>query len=415
MDRDKGRMFATVGEELDYLAKGTVDLIQPKELETKLDRSRKSGVPLRVKVGFDPTAPDIHLGHTVVMRKMRAFQDCGHEVFFVIGDFTGRIGDPSGRSKTRPPLTMEEVEANARTYTRQAFKILAPDRTRVVFNGEWLDALRSAEWIRLAAHYNVARMLERRDFRQRFDSGQAISLHEFLYPLAQAYDSIHLRIDVEMGGTDQLFNLNVGRDVMPAYGLEPQVVLTMPLLEGLDGVEKMSKSLGNHVGIDEPPLEMFGKLMSVSDELMWRYWTLLTELAPGEIEALKSEIASGRRHPKAVKTDLARRIVGSFHTPQAADEASREWERIFSQRETPSDAPEIRRPCSAEPIWIPRLLVEAGLARSTSEVLRALRQGGLELDGTRVEETSASLDASRPATRLIRLGKRRFLRVVVEG
>jgi len=408
-------MFATVGEELDYLAKGTVDLIQPKELETKLDRSRKSGVPLRVKVGFDPTAPDIHLGHTVVMRKMRAFQDCGHEVFFVIGDFTGRIGDPSGRSKTRPPLTMEEVEANARTYTRQAFKILAPDRTRVVFNGEWLDALRSAEWIRLAAHYNVARMLERRDFRQRFDSGQAISLHEFLYPLAQAYDSIHLRIDVEMGGTDQLFNLNVGRDVMPAYGLEPQVVLTMPLLEGLDGVEKMSKSLGNHVGIDEPPLEMFGKLMSVSDELMWRYWTLLTELAPGEIEALKSEIASGRRHPKAVKTDLARRIVGSFHTPQAADEASREWERIFSQRETPSDAPEIRRPCSAEPIWIPRLLVEAGLARSTSEVLRALRQGGLELDGTRVEETSASLDASRPATRLIRLGKRRFLRVVVEG
>ncbi|PYT09708.1 MAG: tyrosine--tRNA ligase [Acidobacteria bacterium] len=368
---------------------------------------------MRLKLGLDPTAPDIHLGHTVVLRKMRAFQEMGHEGFLVIGDFTARIGDPSGRSKTRPPLSTSEIEANARTYTEQAFKILDASRTQVVFNSEWLDGLRSSDWIFLAAQYNVARMLERRDFRQRFESGQPISLHEFLYPLAQAYDSIHLKADVELGGTDQLFNLNVGRDVMPAYGLEPQVVMTTPLLEGLDGVEKMSKSLGNHVGIQEPPLEMFGKLMSISDELMWRYWALLTELSAEEVEGFGKEVASGRRHPKEMKAELARRIVSDFHGAEEAERAGEEWRRVFSQHEVPAELPEIRRSCSSEPIWLPRLLVDAGLVKSTSDALRTIRQGGLDVDGTRVEEKPATLDASRPAVHLLKFGKRRFLRVII--
>jgi tyrosyl-tRNA synthetase len=411
---EPARRIASPREELAHLAEGCVDLIQPAELEAKLERSRKTGKPLKVKVGFDPTAPDIHIGHTVLMRKMRALQDLGHEVYFVVGDFTARIGDPTGRSKTRPPLSPDEIAANAETYTSQAFKILDRERTRVVFNGEWLDELRSSEWIKLAAQYNVARMLERRDFRQRFDSGQSISLHEFLYPLAQAYDSVHLKADMELGGTDQLFNLNVGRDVMPGYGLEPQVVMTTPLLEGLDGVEKMSKSAGNYVGITEPPLEMFGKLMSISDALMWRYWALLTDLSGDEVETLKKKASTGSRHPKELKAELARRVIASFHPAGEAEKAEAEWQRIFAKGEVPAEVPELRRPCAKEPVWIPKLLVEAGLAKSTSEVLRTIRQGGMQVDGDRIEETEASLDASRPGSRLLRFGKRRFLRLVLE-
>jgi tyrosyl-tRNA synthetase len=353
------------------LARGCVDLVTPEALRTKLARGR----PLTVKVGFDPTAPDIHLGHTVLMRKMRHFQDLGHRVVFVIGDFTGMIGDPSGKSKTRPPLTREEIEQNAETYKKQAFKILDPLKTEIRFNREWLGALASDAWIRLAASYNVARMLERRDFRQRYDAGQAISIHEFLYPLAQAYDSIALEADVELGGTDQLFNLNVGRDIMPAYGLEPQVVMTTPLLEGLDGVEKMSKSLGNYVGVTEEPQPMYAKLLSISDALMWRYYLLLTDLAP---EAIESERA--RERPMESKLALAGRIVADFHGPAAAEAAEAEWRRVHQRHEAPS-APPLKRlsPGSYKPH---ELLVQLGLAVSKSEAVRLLRQKAVKRDGT---------------------------------
>ena len=311
-----------------------MDVVTADALKAKLVLGR----PLTVKVGFDPTAPDIHLGHTVLMRKMKHFQDLGHRVIFLIGDFTGMIGDPTGKSKTRPPLTREQIEANAETYKRQAFKILDPAKTEVRFNSEWLAALGSEGFIRLAATYNVARMLERREFRQRYEAGQSIGVHEFLYPLAQAYDSVALKVDVELGGTDQLFNLNVGRDIMPSYGLEPQVVLTTPLLEGTDGVEKMSKSLGNYVGVTEPPPAMYAKLMSISDELMWRYYTLLTDLSPGEIEA---ERAAGR--PMASKMALGRRIVNDFHGPEAAAAAEEEWRRVHQARQAPSELQTVSR------------------------------------------------------------------------
>src|SRR5688572_24703420 len=293
----------TIDEQLAYLTKGCVDVVRAADLRAKLERSAKDGAPLVVKVGFDPTAPDLHLGHTVLIRKMKHFQDMGHHVVFVIGDFTGMIGDPTGRSKTRPPLTTEEIAANAETYRTQVFKILDRQKTAVEFNSRWLSPLGAEGLIRLAARYNVAQMLERRDFKQRYETGKPIAVHEFLYPLAQAYDSVFLKADVELGGTDQLFNLNVGRDIMPAYELSPQVVMTTPLLEGLDGVEKMSKSLGNYVGVTEPPDEMFGKVMSIADDLMWRYYLLLTDLSSVEIDALKARVVSGATHPKHAKVD----------------------------------------------------------------------------------------------------------------
>jgi tyrosyl-tRNA synthetase len=353
-----------------YLTKGAVDVVTAESLRAKL----ATGRPLTVKVGFDPTAPDIHLGHTVLMRKMKHFQDLGHRVIFLIGDFTGLIGDPTGKSKTRPPLSREQIEQNAETYKQQAFKILHPDRTEIRFNSEWLSALGSEGMIRLAATYNVARMLERREFRQRYEAGQTISIHEFLYPLAQAYDSVALRADVELGGTDQLFNLNVGRDIMPSYGLEPQVVLTTPLLEGTDGVEKMSKSLGNYVGVTEAPDSMFAKLMSISDELMWRYYALLTDLLPSEVEA---ERAAGR--PMASKMALGRRIVSDFHGPAAADAAEQEWRRVHQQRQAPS---ELRTVVVGAGSHKPHLLlVAAGLAKSNGEAMRLLRQNAVRRDG----------------------------------
>jgi tyrosyl-tRNA synthetase len=384
-----------------HLTRGAVDVVTADALKAKLALGR----PLTVKVGFDPTAPDIHLGHTVLMRKMKHFQDLGHRVIFLIGDFTGMIGDPTGKSKTRPPLSREEIERNAETYKKQAFKILDPVKTEVRFNSEWLGALGSEGFIRLAATYNVARMLERRDFRQRYEAGQPISVHEFLYPLAQAYDSVALKADVELGGTDQLFNLNVGRDIMPAWGLEPQVVLTTPLLEGTDGVEKMSKSLGNYVGVTEPPGVMFAKIMSISDELMWRYYALLTDLGTDEIEA---ERAAGR--PMASKVALGRRIVADFHGAAAAEAAEAEWRRVHQERQAPSELRVVR--VAAGPVKPHLLLVGAGFAKSNGEAVRLLRQRAVKRDGV-VLEAGAELVLAAGESFVLSVGAARHARVEV--
>jgi tyrosyl-tRNA synthetase len=382
-----------------YLTKGAVDVVTADALKAKLALGRA----LTVKVGFDPTAPDIHLGHTVLMRKMKHFQDLGHRVIFLIGDFTGMIGDPTGKSKTRPPLTREQIEANAETYKRQAFKILDPGRTEVRFNSEWLGALGSEGLIRLAATYNVARMLERREFRQRFEAGHSIGVHEFLYPLAQAYDSVALRVDVELGGTDQLFNLNVGRDIMPSYELEPQVVLTTPLLEGTDGVEKMSKSLGNYIGVTEAPASMFAKVMSISDELMWRYYTLVTDLRPDEIEAEK---AAAR--PMASKLALARRIVADFHGEAEAAAAEEEWRRVHQRGEAPSELRVVVVPAGA--LKPHALLVLAGLAKSNGEAVRLLRQRAVRRDGAPLEAVADLLLAAGEAF-VLSVGPARHVRI----
>jgi tyrosyl-tRNA synthetase len=391
----------STADDFDYLTKGCVDVVTAADLRARLQEGR----PLTVKVGFDPTAPDIHLGHTVLLRKMRHFQDRGHRVVFVIGDFTGMIGDPTGRSRTRPPLTREEIESNAETYKRQAFKVLDPARTEIRFNREWLGALGSDGLVRLAATYNVARMLERRDFRQRFEAGQSISVHEFLYPLAQAYDSVALRADVELGGTDQLFNLNVGRDIMPAYGLPPQVVLTTPLLEGLDGVEKMSKSLGNYVSVDEPAATIYAKVLSISDELMWRYYLLLTDLSPAEVDAERA-----RGEPMASKMALARRLAATFHGPDAARGAEDEWRRVHQRGELPEDAPELV--LGAREAWkAHELVVAAGLASSNSEAARLLRQRAVRLDGQPLEAASVTLERGRAY--MLSVGAKRHRRLIV--
>jgi tyrosyl-tRNA synthetase len=396
----------TVDEQLAYLTKGCVDVVRAADLRLKLERSASTGRPLLVKVGFDPTAPDLHLGHTVLIRKMKHFQDLGHTVVYVVGSFTALIGDPTGRSKTRPPLTPEEIQQNAETYQTQVFKILDPARTLVRFNSEWLEPLGSFGWVRLAAKYNVAQMLERREFRKRYETGQPIALHEFLYPLAQAYDSVHLQADVELGGTDQLFNLNVGRDLMPAFGLEPQIVMTTPLLEGLDGVEKMSKSTGNYVGVTEAPTEMFGKLMSISDELMWRYYTLLTDLSPDQIEARKAAVAAGELHPKRAKADLAMLIVRDFHDAQAAEQAAEDFERR-SRGAVPVDLPE--RPMLAG-TPVEHLLLECGLAKSGSEATRKVQQGAVRVNGEKFTSVRTAID--RDDSFLLQVGRQMF-RIVV--
>jgi tyrosyl-tRNA synthetase len=388
-------------EALAYLTKGCVDVVTSEALKTKLAR----GKPLTVKVGFDPTAPDLHLGHTVLIRKMKHFQDLGHRVVFVIGDFTGMIGDPTGRSKTRPPLTRDQIEANAETYRQQVFKILDPARTKIRFNREWLGALGSDGFVRLAATYNVARMLERRDFRQRYESGQAISIHEFLYPLAQAYDSVALNADVELGGTDQLFNLNVGRDIMPSYGLEPQVVMTTPLLEGTDGVEKMSKSLGNTIGVTDPADVVFSMALSLSDELMWRYYILLTDLSSAEIETEKA-----KHQPMQSKLALARRLVADLHGPDAATRADQEWRRIHQAGEAPSDMPVVK--ISAGQHKCHALIVRAGLAASNSDAARLVKQRAMKRDGVVVQ--GGSLEAQAGESFVVSVGARHFVRFEVE-
>ena len=398
---------ASTAEQIALLETGA-DRIEPRaELREKVTRSVASGKPLRVKVGFDPSAPDLHLGHTVVMRKMKHFQDFGHEVWFVIGDFTGLIGDPSGRSKTRPQLTREQIEANAETYKEQMFKILDPDKTVVAFNSSWLSKLGSEGLVRLASRYTVARMLERDDFDRRFRGEQPISIHEFLYPLAQAYDSVAMKADFELGGTDQLFNLLVGRHIMREYGLEPQVALTMPLLEGLNGAEKMSKSLGNAVGVTEPPNEMFGKLMSISDERTLRYYELLTDRTPAQIESLQKGVEDGTLHPKRVKQDLAVQIVSDFHSRAEAETARDRFEAVFARGAIPDEIPSFTAPPSVRML---DLLTSAGLAGTRSEGRRLLTQGAVWLDGERVLKDVAVAVPSGGA--VLRVGKRRFLRVV---
>ena len=400
-------MPMTPDEQLPELERGAHEVLLTADLTRKLQR----GAPLRIKAGFDPTAPDLHLGHTVLLNKMRQFQQFGHEVIFLIGDFTGLIGDPTGRNQTRPPLTPEEVQANARTYEQQVFKILDPERTRVEFNSRWLSVLAAADFVRLAAHYTVARMLEREDFAKRYKSGQPIAIHEFLYPLAQGYDSVALRADVELGGTDQKFNLLVGRQLQTAYGQEPQVVLTVPLLEGTDGVNKMSKSLGNYIGIAEPPGDMFGKVMSVSDTLMWRYYELLSFRPLGQIEALKHGVVAGR-NPRDVKLELAHELVARFHGESSAEQAQREFLARVSERAVPSDLPPQCISVDAAGLRLPQALKAAGLAGSTSEATRKIEEGAVRIDGERITDRALMLKPG--ADVVLQLGSRRFARVKLE-
>jgi tyrosyl-tRNA synthetase len=412
--------FAPVDEQLTYIKKGSAEIVRESELREKLEKSRASGKPLRVKAGFDPTAPDLHLGHTVLLRKLKHFQDLGHTVIFLIGDFTGMIGDPTGRSATRPPLSPEEIMKNAKTYMAQVFKILSQAKTEVRFNSEWFDKLKPADWIRLTAKFTVSQMLEREDFHKRFREEKPIALHELLYPLAQGYDSVALKADVELGGTDQKFNLLVGREMQRAYGQESQVVLTMPILEGLDGVQKMSKSLGNAIGIQEPPLEMYGKVMSISDQMMWRYYELLTDVQLPEIEKMKRE-----SHPMEAKKDLARRMVADFHSAGAAEKAAEDWAKQFQKGEVPEHVEEVfialaeiggyvadtDRGATAT-VRADRLLVRCGLAASITDAGRKLKQGSVRVDDRVLMEPYFSQTGSPPMRLPLRVGKQLKIAVV---
>ncbi|SDB08242.1 tyrosyl-tRNA synthetase [Desulfonatronum thiosulfatophilum] len=392
--------------ELEQIQRGTVEIIDLEELKTKIGRGR----PLRVKAGFDPTAPDIHLGHTVLIQKLKHFQEQGHDVIFLIGDFTGMIGDPSGKSETRKTLTREAVLANAETYKRQVFKILDPEKTTVAFNSHWMDTFSSADFVRLCSQYTVARMLEREDFSNRYASGKPIAVHEFLYPLVQGYDSVALRADVEMGGTDQKFNLLMGRTLQRNYGQEPQVILTVPILEGLDGVQKMSKSLGNYIGIEEPPSDMFGKLMSVSDQLMWRYYELLSDLSLDRISALREDVDQGRLHPKQAKVGLALELTTRFHGAQQAREAQEGFERVFAKKENPEDMDEFHVANGPESRLL-AIMDAAGLCPSRAEAKRLCRQGACTVNGEKIHDPEQTLEAGE---HVLKVGKKRFLRVVVQ-
>jgi tyrosyl-tRNA synthetase len=394
---------ASINEQLSYLLKGTVEVIRETELRAKLEKSAQTGKPLRVKLGADPTAPDIHLGHTVVIRKLRAFQELGHTAIFLIGDFTGLIGDPSGKSATRPQLTREEINANAETYKQQIFKLLDPEKTVIDFNSRWMDTLGSAGFLRLASHVTVRQILERDDFHERLAANRPLALHEVMYPLVMAYDSVALEADVELGGTDQKFNLLMGRNLQREYGQESQIAMITPLLEGTDGVQKMSKSLANYIGINEPPQEIFGKVMSISDELMWRYYELCTDLSLPEIEQLKTS----ERNPRDTKVDLAKKIVADFYSETAAREAEEQFNLMFRSKQAREDVEE--RSVAAGPWKLPRLLVELQLAPSMAEARRLIEQGGVYVDGERAPQ--ADLDLSAERTFLLQVGKRRFMRV----
>jgi tyrosyl-tRNA synthetase len=394
-----------ITEALALIKRGSEELLVEEELVEKL----KKGQPLRIKAGFDPTAPDLHLGHTVLLNKLRQFQELGHKVFFLIGDFTGMIGDPTGKSATRPPLTPDEVQQNAKTYTEQVFKILKPELTEVVFNSTWISKLGAAGMLKLAATHTVARMLERDDFSKRYKNNQPIAIHEFLYPLLQGYDSVELKADVELGGTDQKFNLLMGRELQKHYGQSPQCILTMPLLEGLDGVNKMSKSLGNYIGITEPPQEIFGKIMSISDELMWRYYELLSlNHSLDDIARMKERAASGD-NPRNYKVALAQEIVERFHGKQAAMDALAEFERVHRQGALPENIPEVVLTVGADSVSIAQALKQAGLTSSTSEALRMIEQGAVKLDETKVTDKGLSL--TRGTTVIAQVGKRKFARI----
>lgn len=394
----------TIDEQLHELKRGALDIVSEEELVKKL----KSGRPLRIKAGFDPTAPDIHLGHTVLLQKMRQFQELGHQVIFLIGDFTGMIGDPSGKNTTRPPLSREDVQKNAKTYQDQVFKVLDPAKTEIRFNSEWMDAMTVADFIKVASNLTVARMLERDDFKKRFNGQQAISIHEFLYPFVQGYDSVALKADVELGGTDQIFNLLMGRDLQRAYGQEPQVVMTMPLLEGLDGVQKMSKSYHNYIGVNEPPTDMFGKAMSVSDDLMWRYYELLSARSLAEIADMRAAVADGRLHPMQVKMDLAQEFVTRYHGAQAGLAARDGFAQVFQKGSLPDDMPELE--VRLDKPWICAVIKEAGLTASTSDAKRMIGQGAVKIDDARVDDDSLVL---KSGVYVIQVGKRRYAKVTV--
>jgi tyrosyl-tRNA synthetase len=399
----------TIDEQLEFLKKGTVELIREEDMRAKLARSAKSGKPLRVKLGLDPTAPDIHIGHTVVIRKLRAFQELGHTVIFLIGDFTGMIGDPSGKNATRPPLSREDINANAETYKAQMFRLLDPDKTEVRFNGEWMDKLTPADFIRLAAKTTVRQILERDDFEKRMADEKPISLHELLYPLVQGYDSVALEADVELGGTDQKFNLLMGRNLQREFGQEPQVIMTTPLLEGLDGVNKMSKSLDNYIGIEETPDQMFGKVMSISDDLMWRYYELLTDTTIDDVNAMKFRCESGADNPRDLKVELAKAIIADFHSQQAADRAEEEFTRRFVKKEVPDEIEE--KLISPGNRRLVDLLTETGLAASKGEAKRLIEQGGVKVNGEKVISATTEIDVNADGL-LLQVGKLKFLKVV---
>jgi len=395
----------TIDEQLSYLRKGTVEIIREAELRAKLEKSAATGKPLRVKLGADPTAPDIHLGHTVVIHKLRAFQELGHTAIFLIGDFTGMIGDPSGKSTTRPQLTREEINANAETYKQQIFKLLDPEKTVIDFNSRWMDTLGSAGFLRLAGHVTVRQILERDDFQQRLEANRPLALHEVMYPLVMAYDSVALEADVELGGTDQKFNLLMGRNLQREYDQESQVAMITPLLEGTDGVQKMSKSLGNYIGINEPPQEIFGKVMSISDELMWRYYELCTNLSVGEIAALRKS----ERNPRDIKADLAKSIVADFYSEAEARKAEEEFNAMFRNKQAPEDVEE--RTLAAGKWKLPKLLVELGLVPSMAEARRVIEQGGVYVEAERRTQTDFEVEISAERSVLVQVGKRKFVRV----
>ncbi|MBS1796164.1 MAG: tyrosine--tRNA ligase [Acidobacteria bacterium] len=393
----------TIDEQIAFIKKGAVDLIREDDLRVKLERAAKTGKPLRVKLGADPTAPDIHLGHTVVIRKLKAFQELGHTAIFLIGDFTGLIGDPSGKNATRPPLSREEINANAETYKKQIFKLLDPERTEIRFNSEWMDKFAAADFVKLCSRVTVKQILERDDFEKRLREERPISLHELLYPLTQGFDSVALEADVELGGTDQKFNLMVGRNLQREYAQEPQVILTTPLLEGLDGVQKMSKSLNNYIGIDEPAAEMFGKVMSVSDELMWKYYELLTDVTPPEIEQMKAS----DENPRNLKVRLAKMIIADFHSKAAADAAEADFVARFVKKEVPDEVEE--QTLAAGSYNLAELLLQTGLAPSKKEAKRLIEQGGVRVGGEKASNAGAEIELAGEL--LLQVGKRRFLRL----
>lgn len=406
--------FLSPEEQLERIRHASVDLVSEEELLKKLKKSFEKNQPLRIKLGMDPSRPDLHLGHYVVLNKMRIFQELGHHIIFLIGDFTAMIGDPTGKNETRPALSKEEVVENSKTYAKQVFKVLDPEKTEIAYNSTWMEKFNATDFIKLAGHYTVARMIERDDFTKRFSNNQPISLHEFLYPLVQGYDSVSLKSDIELGGSDQRFNLLVGRDLQKAYGQEPQCILTMPILEGLDGIQKMSKSLDNYIGLEDTPKDMFGKSMRVSDELMIRYYELLTDFTQDDLEKLKSDLASGALHPRNAKVNLAKLIVARFYDQSTADAAEAEFNEIFVNKGLPDEIPESKMEARSESIPLPNLLSELGMTASNGEARRLIKGGGVKIDGEKVDDEKYSMELSSGLNVVIRAGKKKFLRLIVE-
>jgi len=408
--------FATPAEQLRFLKKSCVDLVSEADLLKKLERSYQNNAPLRIKAGFDPTRPDLHLGHTVLLNKMKQFQDLGHHVMFLIGDFTAMIGDPTGKNEMRPPLSRDEIKEYAKTYTQQVFKVLDEQKTEIMWNASWFDRFSSADFIKLTAQYTVARMLERDDFEKRYKSGTPISIHEFLYPLVQGYDSVVMKADVELGGTDQKFNLLVGRDLQRSYGQEAQCILTVPLLEGTDGVNKMSKSLDNYIAVEDSPREMFGKTMRVSDDLMMRYYELLTDVTPDELEAMKSKMSSGAVNPRDLKVELAKTLVRRFHGSSAADQAEEEFVRMFAQKGLPDDMPthEVSQQRLGGAVDVPAFLKDYGLVSSTSDARRLIQAGAVEISGQRVRDLKMDFQLKAGDEVIVRAGKKKFAKFLIK-